>query len=748
VKKRERILAFLAALCLAAPLDAAAKRVVVIKVDGLPEDLLKRNLDQLPTIRRVFVEQGGWVRNFYVRGISLSAPSWSMLDSGQHMVIRGNAEFDRYMPRVYDYLNFFPFYVGYARAQRADMPAVEVLDQAGIPLLSDLFPQDQRYQSMQLYQRGVHWETLSDSLRSKVEQPVKNLIDEWQTGFDMSEGIERQEERELIGALANPQILYLDYYTGDVDHVMHLTNNPLSQLNALKRLDATVGRVSAAIQASPLSAQTLMVLVSDHGMNSTPGAYSQGYNLVRFFNSAAGGGHHVLSNRHPLSEYKLRGLDPFVSAVVTPSEESFYLSDQKDWPTAMLDLDGNERASIQLRNSDWNEIQILLREMENARDRRALAARIVDVVDRNRADWSRTTGELREELAALHRAIDSQKTLTESKSAKRKTLDERREARRAIATLDTWRKDETGFTEYLRTLERLLALKSADLEKQHPAVTLPKGVFGDSNSISQLENYAVGWGNDGNFRRMNYFQALSEIRVRNVVQAGLGAKPVDFIAARAKDGIYLYGDEQHSALILSRMQDGELWLRYMPVCGADFAPADWGPGYPLHLLEDPDLNVNGDRRAWLDEWHSEREWLDAAHRARYSNAIIGLEEYFAHWQPESVPDVFKIADSRDWPVLQRFAARLRRVVEPDILLLANDHWNFNVRGFNPGGNHGSFFRISTHSVFMAAGAGVPAGVSVESPYDSLSFVPTVLALMGKRSEQTLPGPVVAELLPH
>jgi len=35
--------------------------------------------------------------------------------------------------------------------------------------------------------------------------------------------------------------------------------------------------------------------------------------------------------------------------------------------------------------------------------------------------------------------------------------------------------------------------------------------------------------------------------------------------------------------------------------------------------------------------------------------------------------------------------------------LRPNHWNFDVRGFNPGGNHGSFFRISTHSTLMFAG---------------------------------------------
>jgi hypothetical protein len=319
-----------------------------------------------------------------------------------------------------------------------------------------------------------------------------------------------------------------------------------------------------------------------------------------------------------------------------------------------------------------------------------------------------------------------------------------------MAVLETWRQDDHGYAEYIRAVQRLLDLKAADLlSSRRSQVELPKGVLGEPNSIAQLENYAVGLSREGlSFTRVNYFQALSDIRVRNVVQQALGAKPIDFIAARAKDGIFLYGDSGHGALIQSRVQEGELWLRYVPVCDLRFTAAEWAPGFPLRLFEDPDLRVPGDRIAWLNEWHSEREWFEATHRTRYSNALIGLEEYFASWEPTALPAVFQIADKQDWPVLRRFAVRLRKVVEPDMLVLAADHWNLDVRGFNPGGNHASFFRISTRSVFMAAGGGVPAGVRIEGPYDSLSFVPTLLTLMNKLPENDYPGPVIRELLPQ
>jgi hypothetical protein len=415
------------ALCIAFGCNLSAetaKRLIVIKIDGLSADFLQRYIDSkeldgsrylLPWVHHIFVERGTWIENFYVRGISLSAPSWSMLESGQHLAIRGNAEFDRYSGRVYDYLNFFPFYVGNARSHRADMPAVETMDESGIPLLPDHFPFARRYQSLELFQRGVRWQTLSASLKSRFAGPVKEVIDEWQKGFEFGDAILEQQERELIAKLAVPEILYLDYFSGEFDHVAHLTNDESTQLNQLRQIDAMLGRVWTAIEPRLLAKETVLALVSDHGLNSNPGLYSQGYDLVRFFNSAEGGSHHVVTNRHPRGEYKLRGLDPFVSWVETPTTESGYLAGDKDYPTALLDLDGNERASVQLRNSDLNELQILLEQLarpnaQNAK-KNAEAAAILAIVHRNRASWSTAAAQLRDELPALERAIAKQQTL-------------------------------------------------------------------------------------------------------------------------------------------------------------------------------------------------------------------------------------------------------------------------------------------------------------------------------------------------
>ncbi|MBC7909623.1 MAG: hypothetical protein H7Y30_03930, partial [Pyrinomonadaceae bacterium] len=80
----------------------------------------------------------------------------------------------------------------------------------------------------------------------------------------------------------------------------------------------------------------------------------------------------------------------------------------------------------------------------------------------------------------------------------------------------------------------------------------------------------------------------------------------------------------------------------------------------------------------------------------------------------------------------------------------------------PGGNHGSFFRVSTHSTLMMAGGsrtGIPRASVISEPYDSLSFMPTMLALTGQiedgrkpvrvlweRGFRTFPGRLIAEVL--
>lgn len=802
-RKLRRISCRTALLCaLAASAHAAARRLVVIKLDGVPQEVLESELQrinpatgrsELPWMQRVFVREGTRLENFYVRGISLSTPSWAMLDTGRHMEIRGNAEFDRYTNHIYDYLNFFPFYVGYALSHKVDMPGVEVLDDLGIPLLLDFFPYQERYQSFQLFQRGVRWKTLQHGLQNRFSRPLRELLDEWTIGFEMGSSVEEQIERELIQKLADPRIRYLDYFSGEYDHSAHSTPDRASQRLALQRIDRLVGRVWTAIQASPLAAETVLVVVSDHGMNTHPGVYSQGYDLVRYFNSRAGGGHHVVTDRHPMTEYKLKGLDPFVSEVVTASDESLYLKGEGDqYPSALLDLDGNERASVYLRNSDWNALHVLLNEINHPATspeaRRSAQDYFFQMIERHRAGWQRTAFELHQELGALRRRIEAQRLQIQAQPKKwtpaQRDAGLDKQARRLSVEAESWREQERAYTNYTDALARLLALTPAELESRHmtPQELIPKRAMGDGNTLYDLRHYVAGPAESGlvrrdgaaldaaeSFRRIDYLSSLASLAVRNNVQAEVGSRPVDFIAFRipaaslasalppedatSEDGIGLYGDADHQALILSRHDSaGGLELRYLTLRSLQqdaagslhlkTAPA--GVGFPLGLYEDPELQAPPqDRVRWLGEWHSELDWLHAVHKTRYANGIIALHEQFLRpaW-PEKA--------TTDEELLARFRLRKRRLAEPDFLVFAADHWNFNVRGFNPGGNHGSLLRVSSHSVLMLAGGddtGIPRKLAIDEPYDSLSLAPTLLRLLGNTKETApWPGRLIQQLL--
>ncbi len=749
------------------------RRVVVLKADGLPGWLVERMLaeqdpaagsSQLPWMERVFVERGVWVRNFHSRGVSLSVPSWSILDTGRPMVIHGNVEYDRYTLRAFDYLNFVPFYFKSIFSKAADMPAVELLDSLGVPLLSDRFGRQATRQSFQLFQRGIPWNTLKRAARGPFPlSSPRRLIGEWQAGFEFSRALQDEMERTMIQALADERVQYLDLYGGEFDHLAHLDNSDEAQRAVAKDIDALVGRVWSAIKESPLAEHTLLALVSDHGMNTSPDTYSQGYNLVELFRSANGGGHHVVTNRHPLAEYKLRGLYPFVHKVLNSSEASPYgTAAPKAYPTVLLDLDGNERAAVHLRNSDLNRIHLLLLELERKSLKPELRAAAVEACRRAIEDYAARS---QSRIRRMGPELDALQTQIEELRSTLPTVDDGIERRRAKARLRSWSVDESAYREALDGLGRLF---SAAPGRGVPASEIvPKRFMGEPNSIRQLQNYVVSvaagglkLGSDGkidearSFQRLDYFRLLRDLAVRNVVQEGVGRRPVDFVAVRvqadalsaaipAEDApdvaVWLNGGDDRQLLILARGEPAE--LKVVPVAGLrededgriSFKRLDWRAGLPLGLLEGDAFGVpEPERKQWLAQWRSERDWLRAFHRTKYPNAVVGLFEQF---RP---PEVRPASESFHW---------LRReLVQPDLLILAGDHWNFNARGFNPGGNHGGFSRASSHAVLMLAGGaetGLSSGVLVDEPYDAMSLVPTLLGLMG-RCEPDLPGAYIRE----
>jgi hypothetical protein len=801
---------------------AQTKRLVIIKCDGLPYDVVDRFVKQrdpqsgkslLPWIDHIFYQRGARLSNFYVRGMSLSAPSWSLLETGQHLQIKGNVEFDRYTLHSYDYLNFFPLYLAGVNGSRIDMRAVEVLDSLNLPMLSDAYPHDERYTTYSIFLRNPRYSTLQRSLQNRFTRSPKELFDEWTMGFEFRSAITDQLVRELITNLGNPKIHYLDLMMEDFDHAAHHNNDVQTHLAVLKEMDSVIGQVWTAIQKSPLADETAMVLISDHGVNTDEKVYSQGYNLVKLLGSRPGGGHHVITKRRLMLDYSIKGVNPLVPLITTTTPDTYYLKGESTaYPTALLDFDGNERASVHLRDSDLNQLHILIKELQRGgmseEVYKAAANEFFGIIDRRRSDWEKDLKQLQNELGALDRAVIEQRKLWQAQP--KKFTKEEQDAglddasKRIYVQLDRWQNQQKEYREYARTLKNLLTLSSEAFSPNKVRISdiIPQMSMGDRNTIYELQNYVAGVGPNGlvanpdgslnldqSFVHINYFSLLQGVSVRNNVQRGISNRPVDLIATRLtsdlvlplinerdidRDVIWVTSGANRQALILSRRDaNGELSLRYLPISNltedADgrlqFKEISWQAGLPLQIFEDPNLNVPGgaDRTAWLSQWHTDGEWLQALHKTHYSNGLIGLNEELARHEADrlSTKDTNLSEDER---LMREFARRKRELVEPDMLIVAQDHWNFDVRGFNPGGNHGSFFRISTHSTFMVAGGSqtnLPHALNIETPYDSLSFVPTLLALTGnlrddsspvpklwERGFRKFPGPVVKELMPE
>src|SRR5947207_3187792 len=459
-------------------------------------------------------------------------------------------------------------------------------------------------------------------------------------GLEMRDAIADELIKELIGALKNPEVHYLDLILQDYDHVAHHTGDRASQLQVIKELDGVVGRVWTAIQNSPEAETTALVMVSDHGMNTDQQIYSQGFNLVRLLGSTAGGGHHVATKRRLLLDYAIKGLNPFYYYISTSSPDSYYLKGQNgDYPTAMLDFDGNERASIHLRDSDLNLLHLILQQLRR-KDlpeslKRPLADAFFSTVERRRVEWQAIDDELKEEMGALHRSIEKQTALWQQQpkkvTAEKKRTGRDEEIRRIFAQLNRWQEQERDYSEYATILANLLALRREGFEAAKVRIedVIPKRAMGEQNNIHQLQDYVVGVSASGlvldaagsldmqrSFTRVNYPSLLHDSVVRDNVQPRVSNHTIDFVAltipaerlksyfadldTAQSDVIWLYGGDDKQALIFAREDNlGQLSFRYQPIKDLQqdvdgritLETIAWQPGLPLEMVEDPALSI-------------------------------------------------------------------------------------------------------------------------------------------------------------
>ena len=99
----------------------------------------------------------------------------------------------------------------------------------------------------------------------------------------------------------------------------------------------------------------------------------------------------MITKRRLMLDYAIKGVNPFVPLITTTTPDTYYLKGESTtYPTAMLDFDGNERASLHLRDSDLNLLHILLQQLQRSdlsnEARKAATHEFFVTIDRRRAD--------------------------------------------------------------------------------------------------------------------------------------------------------------------------------------------------------------------------------------------------------------------------------------------------------------------------------------------------------------------------
>jgi hypothetical protein len=568
-------------------------RVVVLKFDGLPPSLVDRYVNTIdsrtgrsiiPWIKKLFYEGGVRFANFYARGMSLSMPSWAMLDSGQHGVIKGNWEVDRHTGEPEDYLNMFDLHVEAMRERRAYPRSVEALDAARIPLLSDAFRFEERRSGIQLLRRGTMFEDFLDvglqPVRGKLKERVADLLSgtDWEVAYDTA------TREDMVRAIRDPKFRYVDYYNVYVDHLLHNDNDEQQLIRALRQADLAIGEAYEAIVASGAADRTVLAVVSDHGITyDESGRFSHGLNLIPYFTSREFGALNVLSRRGPLPEFTFQGsiFKPFPPmSVVTAAREPYFHDARPEQATCTIDNDGNERVQVHFRSPDLNRLQMLrhaltLRDVDE-NQREAIAHAALQILERNRESWRREAREIRDELsalAALRARYDAEIRELARINEKHRELAKKRlslpsgpplapfESSSALNTADrlkdqaqrerelraaVWRYEQLakGYERYRDSLELRASIRTSEAL----ATARDEALFGDRDlganlSLADLRAYPVGMravalddtgrlDDARSFVTVDYLRAFGALRVANTVYDEFASRPIDFSVVR------------------------------------------------------------------------------------------------------------------------------------------------------------------------------------------------------------------------
>lgn len=156
--------------------------------------------------------------------------------------------------------------------------------------------------------------------------------------------------------------------------------------------------------------------------------------------------------------------------------------------------------------------------------------------------------------------------------------------------------------------------------------------------------------------------------------------------------------------------NGRTRYRYLPVTGISCTP-EGEVRLGGAAGDDPFGYLKaGIDAAWMGDFRSEREWLEATKFCAYPDAVVSVSNHLA-WD-------------------DRIAGRERRY-SPDMVLCAANGWSFEPPG-EPSGGHGYLDYETAHIPFLVTGPNVRGGIVVSNAVRTSDIVPTVLHLLGIR----------------
>lgn len=808
------------------------KRLVLLKSDGLPPDLLaavsfperddlmerlpyadylrpaiaayQRRTGRrllLPNIRKYFFDEGVFVENMYSTTLTLSAAAWAVIDTGQPSVIKGHAAFSRDTCYFRSYLDGFRDALDAVRRQGEKNTVVWQLDQVGVSHLLDAYDPDRTWTGVQILRRIGNRELLLEAGRRWLDNGedgfgniVRSHLSRLVTGIDYSEFNQEINafmtarkilERDLSGAERHDYITPLFTL---MDHQQHVDPHPRNLIHWLVKLDRVVGEAFESVEKSRRRDETVVALVSDHGSEIEPGKVAFSFPITRVFRTPQFGGHTV---KTLLVESAWSALSTPIPGIDFPRvyESDFSPYGEKQNPrfgeggyvTAVLDNFGNSRATVHLRNNDLNRLHLLLMRLREQ--------------PRDPARYGRLRQLFRETLDRTRQWLESDLRLFEDYHEASKDFASHLDDKADRYSRDVaWRlaRETERDAPQLAALKRLLAIR---FESDKGGLFfddvftapfriedfIPKGYLGLANSVHQLSHYTVGLDDDLNWVEttvdpqgrpvpMNYFEIMSNYRAANAPANGR-RNPFDVIVKKVpaeqirpallSHGFLSGGERLRNVLwvkstargnprkggeaLIVEARDGR--LKYLPVKdleqGADssfeFAEAD--DRDPLALLAGDGFEPvgGGPRLRWMRAFHPLRQWLRATYMTEYANAVTMFVDIFNDPVPEFVdnPDFQKyLIYFSSEEMKQRYLRGLKRKhasLQPDLIVWAEELWNYNSKARTSGGTHAGLRPMVARTTFLAWGGddtGVARGKTVSEPALTLDFVPTLLQAVG------------------